>query len=125
VSRASLDGPSLEVEEHGLRHGAPADSCTIVLFGASGDLARRELMPSLFELYRKHLLPERFAIIGVSPSGWTTERFREVTQNAVRENCAGSMDCVREFLDRLTFLQGDANSPVDRDYLTLANGYGT
>src|SRR5690606_33167954 len=62
-----LESPALKVEEHGIRQGRPVDSCVLVIFGASGDLARRELLPSLFELYRKQLLPEQFTIIGVAP----------------------------------------------------------
>lgn len=42
-----------------------ADDCGIVIFGASGDLTRRKLIPSLFQLYRRSLLPEHFLSWGV------------------------------------------------------------
>jgi glucose-6-phosphate 1-dehydrogenase len=49
------------------RAAAPrGDPCTLVLFGASGDLTRRLLTPALYNLAGDGLLPERFAVIGVS-----------------------------------------------------------
>ena len=119
---ASLnDRPGFDVEEHGIRRGAPVDSCVIVIFGASGDLARRELLPSLFELYRKQLLPEAFAVIGVAPAPWTTDEFRDAMRAAVLEHCAGEATGWNAFAERLSFVRGDANSPPDQDYAALAD----
>jgi glucose-6-phosphate 1-dehydrogenase len=44
----------------------PANPFTIIIFGASGDLAHRKLIPSLFNLFRRRLLPEQFDVIGVA-----------------------------------------------------------
>ena len=63
---STRDGHAFDVEERGLRQGASVEPCLMVIFGAAGDLARRELVPSLFELHRKQLLPEHFAVVGVS-----------------------------------------------------------
>lgn len=52
------------------------DPCLIVIFGASGDLTRRKLIPALYDLYRKQMMPERFAVLGVSRSEFTDEAFR-------------------------------------------------
>jgi glucose-6-phosphate 1-dehydrogenase len=52
-------------------------SSTIVLFGATGDLAKRKLYPALFNLYKKRLLPEKFTIIGVARKSWTKADFQE------------------------------------------------
>ena len=46
-----------------------SDPCTVVIFGASGDLTRRLLLPSLGNLSEEGLLPDQFAIIGVGRSG--------------------------------------------------------
>ena len=43
-----------------------ASNCLIVIFGASGDLTRRKLVPSLYDLYCQGLMPERFAVMGIS-----------------------------------------------------------
>jgi len=49
----------------------------LVIFGASGDLTKRKLIPALFELYEQHLLPEKFAILGVSRTEISDEAFRK------------------------------------------------
>jgi glucose-6-phosphate 1-dehydrogenase len=110
----------IEAEERGLRRGRPVDSCVIVIFGASGDLTRRELLPSLFELYRKQLLPEAFAIIGVAPREWSDAEFRASMHKAVTEHCAGEVRGWDAFAERLSFVHGDAESAPDADYASLA-----
>ncbi len=54
-----------------------ADPCILVLFGASGDLTKRLLMPALYNLCADKLLPEQFAIIGVARDELSDEQFRE------------------------------------------------
>jgi glucose-6-phosphate 1-dehydrogenase len=51
----------------------PADPCTLVIFGASGDLTKRLVMPALYNLARAHALPEKFALIGVAQTDETTD----------------------------------------------------
>ena len=46
--------------------GTPAGPCVLVLFGAAGDLTKRKLAPSIFNLAKAKLLPKDFAILGVS-----------------------------------------------------------
>jgi glucose-6-phosphate 1-dehydrogenase len=110
--------PAIDVEERGLRRGPPADPCVIVVFGASGDLARRELLPSLFELHCKRLLPDTFAIIGVSPTAWSTDHFRGEVRRAV-ERRVHDVRGWPEFEARLSFLTADATSAPDEDYAAL------
>jgi len=57
----------------------------LIIFGASGDLTRRKLMPSLYRLFKNHMLPEQFFILGTSRVEMTTERFRDEMAEAVRE----------------------------------------
>ena len=54
----------------------PADPCTVVIFGASGDLTRRLLLPSLYNLAEEGLIPDQFAMLGVGRSG-TADELRE------------------------------------------------
>jgi glucose-6-phosphate 1-dehydrogenase len=59
------------------RHQAkPADPCAMVLFGATGDLTKRLVMPALYNLARTKVLPEQFALIGVARADRTTESWR-------------------------------------------------
>ncbi|MCX6286617.1 MAG: glucose-6-phosphate dehydrogenase [Bacteroidetes bacterium] len=61
------------------------DSLIYVIFGASGDLTKRKLIPALYSLYIQKLLPERFILLGVSRSMITTEDFREGMKSAINE----------------------------------------
>ncbi len=63
----------------------PRDGCLLVIFGASGDLMKRLLMPSLYNLTCSGLLPERFGVVGVGRSQWTTDYFRERMAEDIRK----------------------------------------
>ncbi len=58
----------------------------IVLFGATGDLARRKLLPGIFHLFRAGLMPERFTLIGSARSSLSDEEFVELAHDAVCES---------------------------------------
>src|SRR3989442_4497416 len=62
----------------------PADQ-VIVLFGASGDLARRKLLPGLFHLNEAGLMPNRFRIVGTSRNAMTDHAFRDLARAAIEE----------------------------------------
>ena len=51
------------------------DPCVLVVFGASGDLTKRKLLPALYSLAFRGLLSERFAVVGVARSEQTTRQF--------------------------------------------------
>src|SRR5262245_61315166 len=70
-------------ESAGLSH--PGDPCIMVIFGASGDLTKRLLMPALYNLLLDGLLPKQFAIVGVAMDEMTTEAFRERMSKDIRE----------------------------------------
>ncbi len=53
------------------------NNCVIVIFGASGDLTKRKLMPAIYALYRQKLLPKNFAILGTSRSPYSDQDFRK------------------------------------------------
>jgi glucose-6-phosphate 1-dehydrogenase len=63
-----------------------------VIFGASGDLAARKLVPALFDLHRERLLPGRFAVLGVSRTPMTDEAFRDKLRTAAAEFGGGPFD---------------------------------
>lgn len=82
---------------------------TVVVLGASGDLAQRKIFPALFALYCQKLLPERFSIFGYARSSFTPEAFRTHIMEKLTcrytpgESCADRMD---EFLARCHYVQG-------------------
>jgi len=61
------------------------DSHIYVIFGASGDLTKRKLVPALYSLFVQDLLPEKFALLGVSRSVFTDEAFRLAMKSAIKE----------------------------------------
>jgi len=107
--------------ESDIRPATPPPSCVIVIFGASGDLARRELFPSLYELHRQDLLPASYAIVGVAPRDWSLAEFRERVRAGVTEHCEGEVVEWEGFAQRLSFVRGDARSPPGQDYAALAD----
>jgi len=66
------------------------DPCTLVIFGASGDLTARKLLPALYNLYLNDALPEPLLIVGCARTKWTRQDFQERMERAVKE--AGTMD---------------------------------
>ena len=59
---------------------------TIVIFGASGDLTRRKLIPSLFNLFRKRRTPKKFRIVGFGGTVFSSDQFREQLHTGVKEH---------------------------------------
>ena len=57
----------------------------LVIFGASGDLTKRKLFPALYSLAFRHLLPERFAIVGSARSPMSSDDFRKAMKEAIRK----------------------------------------
>ena len=100
---------------HSARHGhARPDPHVIVLFGATGDLARRKLLPGLHHLFRAGLLPEQFRIIGSAPPEFalTDAEFRERAEQACNQfgNCKPD-ESWDSFASRLSFGAASPEEP--------------
>jgi glucose-6-phosphate 1-dehydrogenase len=67
----------------GLRLERTAEPCTVVIFGASGDLTKRKLLPALWSLVRQGLLSGGFSIVGAARTPMTNEQFRAAMKDAV------------------------------------------
>jgi glucose-6-phosphate 1-dehydrogenase len=95
-----------------------AQSTTIVIFGASGDLTQRKLVPALYNLYRKGRLPEALRVVGSARRPYSHEEFRQRMQEAVHE-FAGTFDPVAwaAFSSRLSYLRGDLRARADFERL--------
>jgi glucose-6-phosphate 1-dehydrogenase len=89
---------------------AVAEPCAIVIFGASGDLTHRKLIPALFELAACSSLARRFAIIGFARSEMNDAAFQESVAEAVRKNSVGCQirdDVLRSFAQSFAYVSGD------------------
>ena len=90
-----------------------ADPCTLVVFGASGDLAQRLLMPALYHLAAANLLPEGFAVIGVARSPISDVQFRAHIGRALEKFAGVKLAATTRkwLLERLSYLVGDFDDP--------------
>ena len=84
----------------------PPDPQAIVIFGASGDLARRKLIPALYHLFSEGLLPGSFAIVGYARTEMDDEEFVRVCREAVERHGRGDLGGWDEFAARLSYVSG-------------------
>ncbi|MGH3166576.1 MAG: glucose-6-phosphate dehydrogenase, partial [Trebonia sp.] len=63
-----------------------AGPCVMVMFGVTGDLARKKLMPALYDLANRGLLPPGFSLVGFARRDWEDEDFAQITYDAVKEH---------------------------------------
>jgi glucose-6-phosphate 1-dehydrogenase len=92
----------------------PADPCTIVIFGASGDLSRRKLIPALYSLAAQNCLARRFAIIGFARTPMTDEAFQLSAVDSIKKfGDAGTDNEVqcKEFVQALAYVSGEYHHP--------------
>ena len=90
--------------------GKVAGPCVFVLFGAAGDLTKRKLLPSLFNLVRAKLLPDNFAVMGVSVDDLSVEAFRAQVSEFLPTgaDAAAHLTWLHE---RLLYERGDFGDP--------------
>ncbi len=114
--------PTAQLVEAPPRHAPkPPDPCTMVLFGAGGDLTKRLVIPALYNLSRTGLLPEKFALIGVDIAHKTVDQWRDelfammqsFVCNAFSEFHVNGIDAVawKRLADRMSYVQGDLTGP--------------
>lgn len=86
-----------------------SETTTIVIFGASGDLTRRKLVPSLYDLFRKGRLAGDWRIVGVARSEFSDDGFREHVESGVKEFARATYDAAiwRDFAAHISYARGD------------------
>jgi glucose-6-phosphate 1-dehydrogenase len=102
----------------------PPDPCTLVIFGAAGDLTKRLLVPALYHLRRAKLLPEQFALIGVARNAKDDDTFRRDLGDAVREFVDGEVAAGdwHWLAERMRYLRGEFDDPAVYKTLTRLLG---
>jgi len=88
------------------------DPMTVVIFGASGDLAKRKLIPALYQLQQGGYLPERYAVIGFSRTPMSDEAYREAMRDALRERVGSAVAVDNPLVQALHYHAGDADNPA-------------
>ena len=115
------DAPREQVGDNPLVEGLerlPVAPTTMVIFGASGDLAARKLLPALYNLAHEGALPERFNLIGAARRQQTDDEFREVMKESIESNSRRQPDA--QVLDGLLERMRYVSVPFDD-----TDAYGT
>ncbi|HVX61207.1 MAG TPA: glucose-6-phosphate dehydrogenase [Pirellulales bacterium] len=114
----------------------PPHPCVMVIFGASGDLTKRKLVPALYNIAISKLLPENFAVVGFAIDDLDTEKFRSNLSRDIKQFGGSAVDPQvwdEKFGKRLFYVQGGFEDPqayaklkeqleqVDRDCGTQSN----
>ncbi|MGE5497307.1 MAG: glucose-6-phosphate dehydrogenase, partial [Syntrophothermus sp.] len=90
-------------------------SCILVIFGASGDLTERKLMPALYRLFMRSLLPERFAVLGVGRTEMSDEEFRNKLSSSLvpEDNESSGEGSIRNFLEAVSYCRINTLEPSE------------
>ena len=115
MSATTLERPLTEP----VRLERTPDPCVMVIFGASGDLAKRKLLPAVYTLYREHLVPPNFSVVGFSRSDMSDDEFRSRMRDAVEE-FSGPVDSAvwNKFAEGLRYVSAHPHHP--EEYKRLA-----
>src|SRR5215469_13672435 len=91
----------------------PSGPCVMVIFGATGDLTARKLMPALYNLAKSNLLSREFAIVGVGRSEYSIEAFRQMMAKKLRSFATTQVDSdlVEWLCRRIYFVSGEFSDP--------------
>ena len=108
---------SAEEQENPLAEGLerlPVHPTTLTIFGATGDLAKRKLLPALYNLAHEGALPERFNLIGCSRTEHTDDEFRDLAKESIEQFSRRETDekVLATFLDGVRYVSGSADDPA-------------
>jgi glucose-6-phosphate 1-dehydrogenase len=100
----------------------PVRPTTLVIFGATGDLSKRKLLPAIYNLAHEGALPERFNLIGSSRSAMTDEAFRQVATEAIRQFSRRPPDeaVLAALLAGVRYVSGSFDDPSVYSQLSVA-----
>ena len=96
-----------------------AGPCVMVMFGVTGDLARKKLLPAIYDLANRGLLPPGFSLVGFARRDWADEDFAQVTYDAVKQHARTPFrDTVwQQVSEGIRFVQGEFDDDAAFDNL--------
>ncbi|MFL5457571.1 MAG: glucose-6-phosphate dehydrogenase [Myxococcales bacterium] len=108
---ASVEGELERAEEWVAQ---PAPPCAMVIFGATGDLTKRKLIPAIYNLITNGLLPDGFAVVGVGRSQLSDDEFRQHMEKDLKEFATAEIDQgkLRWLIERLSYAVVDSEKPA-------------
>jgi glucose-6-phosphate 1-dehydrogenase len=101
-------------DESGSELRRPGDPCIMVIFGASGDLTKRKLIPALYNLAKENLLSPNFALVGFARNEFTTDEFRERLSEEIKLYATSDVDpeLWKWFAERIYYMAGEFSDPA-------------
>ncbi|GIH65511.1 glucose-6-phosphate 1-dehydrogenase [Microbispora siamensis] len=98
-----------------------AGPCVLVLFGVTGDLAKRKLLPAIYDLGNRGLLPPGFSLVGFARRDWAHEDFAQVTYEAVKEHARTPFreEVWKQLSEGIHFCPGEFNDDGAFDVLAM------
>ena len=96
------------------------DPCSFVIFGVSGDLAHRLVIPALYNLAATDLLPEKFSVVGVARKGMTSDELRDSLMKGLHEFATRQVDdaIATRLLACVTCIEADPKDPASFDAMS-------
>jgi glucose-6-phosphate 1-dehydrogenase len=97
------------------------DPCSFVIFGVTGDLAHRLVLPALYNLAAADLLPDKFCVVGVARKGMSNDALRDSLMKGLREFATRSVDdaIARRLLECVTCITADPSEPGSFDAMRV------
>jgi glucose-6-phosphate 1-dehydrogenase len=89
------------------------DPCSFVVFGVTGDLAHRLVIPALYNLAAAELLPDRFCVVGIARKAMPNDELRDSLMKGLREFATRPVEdkIAKRLLDCVTCIEGDPKAP--------------
>jgi glucose-6-phosphate 1-dehydrogenase len=112
----------------GLQQERTPEPAILVIFGASGDLTQRKLVPAIYQMKRDHRLPPETTIVGVARREWSHDYFREQMREGIEQFSDGlsSKELWEDFAQGLYYCPGDIDNPESyqklKDFLSELDG---
>ena len=93
----------------GLQQERTADPAILVIFGASGDLTQRKLIPAIYQIKRERRLPPEMTVVGVARRDWSHDYFREHLREGIEEfgNGVGNQELWQDFAEGIFYCSGN------------------
>jgi glucose-6-phosphate 1-dehydrogenase len=98
----------------GLRMHRTPEPCAVVIFGATGDLTHRKLVPALYNLQRERLLPPGFSVVGAARRDWTDDFFRQGLREDAQEHSRSGLqdDLWDSFAEGISYVRVPFDDPA-------------
>src|SRR5438105_10417928 len=102
-----------------MANGKKPDPCSFIIFGVTGDLAHRLVIPALYNLAATNLLPEKFCIVGVARKGMSSTELTDSLMKGLRQFATRKVDeaLAKRLLECVTCIEADPKDPSSFDHL--------